>query len=86
MGGGGEGPLTAGGKLARKRRCSDGRRREEMESGRREGDQNDRGENLNPFYSLAFSDGRDHGDQTGANRATGVRGQDRRGKILKVGF
>lgn len=52
--GGGEGPLTAGGKLARKRRCSDGRRKEETESGRREGDQNDRGENLNPFIRSRF--------------------------------
>ena len=29
-----------------------------MERGRREGDQNDWGENLNPFYSLAFLTGR----------------------------
>jgi len=82
--GGGEGPLTAGGKLARKRRrCSDGRRREGTENGRREEDQNDRGENLNPFYPLAFLTGRITETKQEQTERQSVRRQDRREKFLK---
>jgi len=51
----GGGPLAAEGEPTRKRRAQmggGGVRREMVEE--REGDQNDRGENLNPFYSFAF--------------------------------
>lgn len=40
----------------------------ETEGGRREGDQNNRGEIVNPFYPPVFRMGGDQEGQTGANK------------------
>ena len=77
--------MTAGGKLQGREEAQMGggeMRREVAE----ERETRRPGRNLQPFLFARVSDGRDHGSQTGANRSTGGRGQDRRGKDFKTPF